>query len=126
MKVKTLERIEVVQTDDPVEFKKKFNEIMEDLADEEPTAKVQPFNGQHVAYIFYTEKTREIDCVADEFHLEGIHYLCGQCSLHDPVEDGRKKKVWCKYADCGMTDVRHEACEMFYRMVKQNEIKPIY
>ena len=128
MLTKTLKKIKVIQTDNWQEFETLFNKATEELSEKgtEFETDIQPFTGTHCAYIFYTEIKREFNLVSDEFHAQGIHYLCGQCSLHDPQEDGRQKKVYCKYADCGMTDVRHEVCEMFYKKVKQGEIKPIY
>lgn len=126
MLTKRLKKIKVIQTDDPAEFEALFNAAAEELSETEFETEIQQFNGTHCAYIFYTEIKREFNLVSDEFHEQGIHYLCGQCSLHDPQEDGRQKHVYCKYADCGMTDVRHEVCEMFYKKVKQGEIKPLY
>ena len=126
MLTKTLQKIKVVQSEDPKEYESEFNHWAEVLAEYEPEIKEQPFNGIHCAYFRYSETKEEFNTVADEFHAEGIHYLCSQCPLHDPQEDGRKKQVWCKYSDCGLTDLRHEACEMFYKMVKQNEIKPVF
>ena len=126
MKSKRVKKIKVIQTKDPEQFQDKYNTIMDELADFEPEANIQSFNGEHVAYISYEEIIRSFDRVSDEFHAEGIHYLCSQCPYHEPAEDGRQKHVWCKYADCGMTDLRHEACEMFYTQVKQKEVKPIY
>lgn len=126
MKTKRVKKIKVIQTKDPEEFQREFDRWMDELADFEPQERIEPFDGAHVAYILYEETTREFDRVSDEFHAEGIHYLCAQCPLHEPAEDGRQKKVWCKYADCGMTDLRREACELFYKKVKQSELKPIY
>lgn len=128
MLTKTLKKIKVIQTDDRQAFETLFNRATEELSEKgiEFETDIQPFTGTHCAYILYTEIKREFNLVSDEFHEQGIHYLCGQCSLHDPQEDGRQKRVYCKYADCGMTDVRHEVCEMFYKKVKQGEIKPIY
>ena len=128
MLTKTLKKIKVIQTDDRQLFETLFNRATEELSEKgtEFETDIQPFTGTHCAYILYTEIKREFNLVSDEFHEQGIHYLCGQCSLHDPQEDGRQKRVYCKYADCGMTDVRHEVCEMFYKKVKQGEIKPLY
>lgn len=127
MITKQFKKIKVIQTDDPDEFERRFNETSEELAENEFETEIQSFNGVvHCAYFFITETKKEINLVSDEFHEQGIHYLCGQCSLHDPVDDGRKKRVYCPFADCGITDLRHEACEMFYKKIKQNEIKPLY
>lgn len=127
MKSTRLKKIEVIQTENPDTFQDRFNEAMEKLAEFEPVIEFQHFNGrEHCVYITYEEIKREFDRVSDEFHAEGIHYLCDQCPLHDPAEDGRQKYVYCKYADCGMTNLKREACEVFYKMIKQNEITPIY
>ena len=126
MVTKELEKIKTIQSDDANEFDRLYNEATEALSDYDCEIKVQSFTGTHVAYITYRKTMREFDRVSDEFHAEGIHYLCGRCPVHDPVEDGRQKRVYCPFADCGVTDLRHEACEMFYKKIKQNEIKPLY
>lgn len=127
MKSIRLKKIEVIQTESPDEFQRRFNEAMESLAEFEPEVEFQHFNGkEHCVYITYTEFKEEFDRISDEFHAEGIRYLCSQCPYHEPAEDGRQKHVFCKYADCGMTHLQHEACEMFYKQVKQNEVQPIY
>ena len=126
MKRRHLEKVKVIQTRDPDLFEEQFNKAMDELEEHDPKAEVQPFSGEHCAYIYYHQVEELFNLVSDEFHAEGIHYLCDQCPLHDPAEDGRQKHVWCKYADTGSTHLKHEACEMFYKMVKQNEIKPLY
>lgn len=126
MKRKRVKKIKVIQTKDPEEFQREFDRWMDELADHDPEEHIQPFEGTHVAYILFEETTEEFDRISDEFHAEGIHYLCNQCPFHDPAEDGRQKYVYCKYADTGMTDLRREACELFYKKIKQNEVKPVY
>lgn len=123
---KKLEKVKVIQTRDPDLFEEQYNKAMEDLEEFEPRAEIQPFSGEHCVYIYYHQVEELFNLVSDEFHAEGIHYLCNQCPYHDPAEDGRQKYVYCKYADSGMTDLRREACEMFYKQVKQNEVKPVY
>ena len=119
-------KIKVIQTEDPEEFERQYNEATEALWEKDYEVNVQPFSGVHCAYFYWKETEQIFNLVSDEFHAEGIRYICDQCPLHDPVEDGRKKTVWCKYADYGHTDLRHEACELFYKMLKKNEVKPIY
>ena len=124
MLVKSFRQIKVIKAADPTDFQKQFNEAMEKLHENDPEVEFVHEQG-FCAYITYTKTTHEWDCVADEFHAEGIHYLCRNCPHHDPVDDKRKKYVWCKYSDYGHTHLDHEACEMFYKQVKQNEIKPL-
>lgn len=126
MRRKKLEKVKVIQTRDPDLFEEQYNKAMDELEEFEPRAEIQPFSGEHCAYIYYHQVEELFTLVSDEFHAEGIHYLCSQCPYHDPAEDGRQKHVYCRYADTGMTDLRREACEMFYKQVKQNEVKPVY
>lgn len=125
MLTKKVEKIKVIQTEDPTEFQEQYNSIMETLHGTEYHVELKDMAGTHCAYVFYEEVQHEYDRVSDEFHAEGIRYLCAQCPHHDPVTDGRKKHVWCKYADCGMTHLQHEACELFYKQLKQGEVKPL-
>lgn len=126
MVTKELQKIKVIQTDDPEEFERRFNEATEEYSADDVKIEIQSFTGTHCAYFFIKELKHEFNLVSDEFHEQGIHYICEQCPYHDPQEDGRKKIVWCKYADNGFTDLRHEVCEMFYKKVKQGEVKPVY
>ena len=123
MLVKSYPQIKVIQADDPKEFQRQFNEAMEKLYENDPEVEFV-HEKAYCAYIRYTKVTHEWDSVADEFHAEGIHYLCKQCSYHEEVDDNRKKYVYCKYADYGHTHLDHEVCEMFYKEVKQGKIKP--
>ena len=57
MLTKHLEKIKVIQTEDPIEFEKLYNEAIDTYHDNDCRAELQEFNGCHVAYIFYTEIT---------------------------------------------------------------------
>ena len=124
MKVKHLKRLKLIQSEDPIEFERQYNEAMAKLEAFDPEDKLGQIGNAHFAYIRYKEIEEEWDRVSDEFHAEGIRWLCKNCPLHDPEEDKRKMYVWCKYADNGMTHLKHEACEYFYKQVKQGKIIP--
>lgn len=122
MIVKRLRQYKIVQEETAEAFEKKMNALAEELP-EDHEVKWMPTLG-HCAYITYEVRQETWDRISDEFHAEGIHYLCRNCPHHEQVEDNRKKHVWCKYADYGHTHLDHEACEMFYKQVKQGEIIP--
>lgn len=125
MRVDVFPQIAVVQADSPEEFERLFNEKARALADRIKDTKVEISGGIFSAVFHYQEKTETFDSIADEFHAEGIRYLCKHCPHLDDPEDKRVKHCKCKYAEFGRTHKEHEACEMFYRQLKQGSIAPI-
>jgi len=102
-----------------------FNSKIDELATFNPTHQITD-NGEVIsAIITYQEKHHIVDSVADEFHFEGIRYLCKHCPYLDDPHDRRVKYCTCKYAELGMTHKNHEACEIFYRQVKAGTVTPL-
>jgi hypothetical protein len=125
MKVNVYPQVEVVCAKDPMEFKAEFNSKMKDLSENDPTYEFIFKDEKFVAIITYTEKERVMDCVADEFHAEGIRYLCKNCPHLEDPKDKRIKVCGCRYAELGTTHKLHEACEVFYKALKAGTITPI-
>lgn len=119
-----IEQIAVVQAEDAQEFQKQFNELMARLSNCNPKVQFN-FNQGHCAYITYTQEVRIPDCVADEYHAQGIMFKCKRCPLHELETDGRVKNVKCKYANLGFTHLDHECCEVFYRRLNLGEVEPM-
>ena len=101
----------------------KFNSIMSALAGKDPQHHLDFANG-FKAVITYTETINQMDCVADEYHAEGIKYTCQQCPLRETQTDGRKHHAECQYSSTGRTHFSNEACEVFYRRLKLGDITP--
>lgn len=127
--MKTLEkkRIKMICEKDPVFFEQSYNEAFEKLKDFEPESGEISFSEANGwwTYIKYTRKEKVIERVADEFHLQGIRYLCKNCPLHEVETDGRIKRVPCKYSEMGYCHLEHEACEYFYKLLKQNGVRVV-
>lgn len=123
MKEKEVMQISVVESEDAKTFQKEFNTEMASLSGSDPEVEFI-CERKFCAIIKYKQITKEIETVADEFHAEGIRFICKQCPLHELVTDGRLKWIKCKYADFGRTHLQHEACELFYRKVRQGEVEP--
>lgn len=79
-------------------------------------------DGNFIAIITWSEETDVAETVKDEFNLEGIRYVCDQCPHLEKDDDKRKKWHPCKYAEFGSSRVDSEACELFYKMVKQGRV----
>lgn len=125
MRRETLTKVAIVRSSDPGEFEKMFNAKMDELIANNPTHQIMD-NGDIIsAVITYQEKISIADSVADEFHFEGIRYLCKHCPYLEDPQDKRVKRCKCKYAELGMTHKEHEACEMFYRQVKAGTVTPL-
>lgn len=125
MKRETITKIAVVRSHDPEEFENLFNSKIDELAACEPSHQIMDNGDILSAIITFKEHYNIVDCIADEFHAEGIYYLCKHCPFLDDPHDKRVKRCTCKYADLGMTHKDHEACEYFYRQLKAGKVTPL-
>lgn len=116
-------QIKVICKTDPAEFEKEFNSVMATLADKKPKYTLDVTNG-FTALITYTDTIQQMDCIADEYHAEGIKYTCRECPLREIQTDGRKKDAECKHSPFGKATLKAEACEIFYRQLKLGAIEP--
>ena len=125
MKVERVTKVAVVRSRDPREFEMAFNAKIDELSLNNPTHQITDTGDVISAIITYQETHHIVDCVADEFHFEGIRYLCKHCPHLEDPHDKRIKYCKCKYAELGMTHKQHEACEYFYRQLKAGNVTPL-
>ena len=125
MRNTSITKVAVIRSSDTKEFEDLFNSKMEELALNRPDTKIVDTGKIISAIITYEETHHIVDSVADEFHFEGIRYLCKHCPFLDDPHDRRIKRCTCKYAELGMTHKDHEACEYFYRQLKAGNITPL-
>ena len=126
MRIDTYPQVAVIRSEVAEDFEDSFNRKMQELSNKKILSQEITVTGDTItAVITYEESAQAMDCVADEFHAEGIIFLCKHCPhLVDP-KDKRVKHCECKYAEFGHTHKDHEACEVFYRELKLHKIQPI-
>ena len=108
------------------EFQDEFNKTIRELSGKKITdQKIEISGDSFSAVIIYQEVEHIRDSIADEFHDEGIYYLCKHCPHLDDPKDKRIKYCTCKYSETGRTHKQHEACELFYKQVKLGKIIPL-
>lgn len=126
MRTKTITNFKIIHEHSAQSFENEINKWMQELSEQEPQITFSE-NSAHsfLARIEYKITERTIETVADEFHAEGLRYLCVHCPHLE--RDGDKRKKWqpCRYAEYGATRIDCEACELFYRQVKTGAIRPI-
>ena len=107
------------------EFDAALNAALKELAEHEP--EIQFVDKFCARLKYFTEENERVitETVRDEFHLEGVYYHCRNCPYLEVPQDRRVKWGKCKYADSGLSHKNHEACEMFYKQVRQNTIEVI-
>ena len=125
MRNEKVTKVAVVRSCDPHEFEAMFNAKIDELALFDPTSQITDTGDVISAIITYQELHHIVDCIADEFHFEGIRYLCKHCPYLDDPHDRRIKYCKCVYAELGMTHKEHEACEYFYRQLKAGNVTPL-
>lgn len=123
MKFMSVKQVVTAHGRTPEEFDRAFNETVRGLAERGVSYEVQMnTTAGLVAHIFYEERTRVAETVRDEFALRGERYECRQCPYFTEPEDGRVRKVRCKYAE-PYTTAEAECCEVFYRRLLNGEIE---
>lgn len=128
MKISKIPQIEVIQESDPSVFKTQFNELMKTLRSaEDLDFKLYSDSSfsDYRAIVTYYVSVSEMNTVADEYHAEGLRYLCRNCPHLEDPKDKRIKYCKCKYAELGMTHKDMESCEVFYRELKLGLIEPL-
>lgn len=126
MKVDQIPKLAVIDTTSADDFQEQFNSKMLELSGFGNLDYQLFVNGDSFrAIITYTETVKEFNSVADEFHAEGIRYLCKHCPHLEDPRDRRVKYCKCKYAELGATHKQQEACEIFYRQLKAGTIEPL-
>ena len=126
MRNETYPQIVAISATTAEEFEERFNEKVKSLAGLKIVGRDIDITGNSFSAVITYEVTEHIiDSVADEFHLEGIRYLCRHCPHLDDPKDRRVKYCTCKYSETGTAHKEHEACEIFYRQLKLGKITPI-
>ena len=124
MSVESYPQFKVIQTDTAAEFQDEINQSIRELKGKHPEVKLIEGMG-FSAIISYTETEEVIETVADEFHAEGVYYLCKHCPYLDDPHDKRVKRCSCRYAKNGVTWKDMEACNVFYKALKRGDVKPL-
>lgn len=114
MRVNTYTQIIVAHGNTPEEFEQDFNEKMRSLDTKRTTWELKPELGW-TAIITWEEDRRIMECLQDEYEARGEIYYCGQCPYMDRVNDMRRKRHPCKYADYGSTRQDSQCCSKFYQ-----------
>lgn len=125
MRTTTFKQYRLIQAGSIDELEAKVNDAIRELQEFDPAVVFSDFASGFFARIEYKECEEIIETIADEFHLQGLRYVCAQCPLHDDIEDHRRVMVGCKYSEFGETNLKHECCEMFYRELKAGRLKPV-
>ena len=119
-------QISVIYADNAEDFQEMFNDKIKELSGHKITDKSIDISGDsYKAVITYLVTEHIVNSVADEFHAEGIRYLCKHCPHLEDPKDRRVKYCTCKYSETGMAHKDHEACELFYKQLKLGKLEPL-
>lgn len=118
MKRITRQRIAVIEADNAAMFETAINARLDDLAEHKPELIIE-HHQPHTAYLLYHFDEYQPEGLADEFHLRGINYKCGECAYctietkRDGTADKRRKRAICSHHQRGI-DLTMDACDTFY------------
>lgn len=120
---KTVPKFQIIENKNPKQLTEELNSILWDVAEHDNVDVVTGFDSSigHYAHIRWMEEVVIPESVADEFHLKGIRYVCGECPFFILQQDRRIKHTVCNKGS--RTTYDHPACECLYEMVKKGEIE---
>lgn len=121
MKIITEQNCKAIRETDPRGFEAEYIKALEGVKN--PDIYKDYKDGAFIAIITWEETREQVESVKDEYHLEGLRFVCGQCPYIE-IGDRRKKRHPCKYSIYSSVDKRQEACELFYKELKQGLIEP--
>jgi hypothetical protein len=112
----------VLKESDPEIFEHKYAEY----ADKAQDPIITFSDGYFIAVITWEEILIEDEprTIRDEYHEQGIRYVCSQCPYLEMDGDKRRKYHPCKHHELGTAHEDHEACEYFYKLLQQGKIVP--
>ncbi len=119
-------QIQVIQSKSGRSFADQFNQTMKDLFDngyDDPEYRIDHGNGEFTAIVIMSELREMFDCIADEYHAEGIYYFCDDCPYMDDPQDRRVKWVNCRISKTGKTHRSNQACDFFYKELRAGRIE---
>lgn len=121
MRVVKTHKCIAIRESDADTFAKKFDEALQGVR--KPDIFKDYADSSFIAIVTWEEEEEVIETVRDEFHREGIRYVCGQCPYLEQDDDRRRKVYPCRYSEYGQSRIDSECCEMFYRLVKQGRVE---
>lgn len=125
MKRNKIRQVIAIESTDASDFAARYNEAMREHHGDIVEEKTTVSDGVFAALLFYTFTEEVVETVRDEYELAGITYKCKHCPFPEDPKDGRVKRMYCRYSEFGETHKYDPACEVFYRALKQGEIKPL-
>lgn len=125
MKVERFLQVSVVASQSANDFEERLNSRLDELGESTKDCKIDFNSSGFTAIISYETIKKIFDCVADEFHEEGIYYRCINCPHLERPNDGRVKWCGCRYSMHGTTHLYDEACEVLYKGIKNGSLKAI-
>lgn len=127
MRKTTIQQIAVISEDTAEGFEKAFNDKIRELQCKYIVdTKISMDGGLRAVIIYEDDAEPPQRTVKDEYHDQGLAFLCQQCPHVNLPKDKRIKTIDCRYDEYGHTRLDRECCEMFYKELKQGLVTPRY
>ena len=120
-------QIEVVQNEDPVQFKEEFNKKQMELSSLRPETIFDISTSLYKAVIQYEVVNEIPETATEEMSLQGLHFTCENCPRFEPAlnNDGSirqtAKKGKCFLKESTSRDV--PVCEWFCKQFLRGELE---
>lgn len=122
MLIRKIQKLKIIQSKDPKEVEKQFEEVLESIGVEADYIRVDyDSNVGHYAHIRWTKTITEPENVRDEYILNGKRYCCGDCPFFVLQKDRRIKYSLCEKNE--KTWFEHDACLKLYEMIDRGEVE---
>jgi len=120
-------QIRVVQSKDPDQFQREFNEVQIELQSQKPETKFDISSDYYKAIIQYEVTKEEPETAQEEMAAQGLYFTCENCPKFEPERnnDGTVRQT-AKRGGCFLNSYTRRdssACEWFCRQLLKGEIK---
>jgi hypothetical protein len=118
-------RVKYIVADTWPEHEKAYNDFLDEIDGKKIVESTKPERnnkGEIVVTITYIEEVNVRESIVDDFHEEGIRYVCAQCPYCEDPHDKRRKWCKCKFKRIGRTRRDSEVCRYFYALLAAGEV----
>ena len=117
-------RVKYISTNTFEEHEEAHNAFLEEIDGKTIISETDPaeIKGKIVTKIVYNEELDIRESIVDDFHEEGIRYVCAQCPYCEDPHDKRRKWCKCSFKKTGRTRRDSEVCRYVYALLAAGEI----
>lgn len=122
MRKEVYEQVEIISTNDAMDFQRQINERMREHSEHSPVLNMDLERLR--ASVRYKVSITIPETLRDEYELDGISYYCGECPFFILPSDKRIKHIICdKGGTIKRCSAERSACDWLYEEIDAGRVK---